>query len=111
MMINLILLVLGCILETLPAMLISIPVLGPMAVKFGMDPLQFGVVLVLNLTIGILTPPVGLGLYTLCAMTGMKLETAVKETAVFLPTLVICLLLITYIPALSLWLPNLLFPK
>ena len=111
MMINLILLVLGCLLETLPAMLISIPVLGPMAVKFGMDPLQFGVVLVLNLTIGILTPPVGLGLYTLCAMTGMKLETAVKETAVFLPTLVICLLLITYIPALSLWLPNLLFPK
>jgi TRAP-type C4-dicarboxylate transport system permease large subunit len=111
MMINLILLVLGCLLETLPAMLISIPVLGPMAVKYGMDPLQFGVVLVLNLTIGILTPPVGLGLYTLCAMTGMKLETAVKETSVFLPTLVVCLLLITYIPALSLWLPNLLFQK
>jgi tripartite ATP-independent transporter DctM subunit len=111
MMINLILLVLGCLLETLPAMLISIPVLGPMAVKLGMDPLQFGVVLTLNLSIGILTPPVGLGLYTLCAMTGMKLETSIRETAVFLPTLAVCLVLITYIPAFSLWLPNLLFSK
>ncbi len=110
-LINFFLLILGCLMETLPAMLISIPVLGPMAVKLGMDPLQFGVVLTLNLAIGILTPPIGLGLYTLCAMTGMKLETAIRETAVFIPTLVISLLLITYIPAISLWLPNLLFAK
>jgi len=111
LIINLILLVLGCLLETLPAMLISIPVLGPMVVKLGVDPLQFGVILTLNLSIGILTPPIGLGLYTLCAMTGMKLETAIRETAVFLPTLLISLILITYIPAITLWLPALLFPK
>lgn len=111
MVINFALLVLGCLLETLPAMLISIPVFGPMVVKLGIDPLQFGVILTLNLVIGILTPPIGLGLYTLCAMTGMRLETAIRETAVFLPTLIISLLLITYIPAISLWLPNLLFAK
>ncbi len=109
LLINLILLFLGCILETVPAMLISIPILGPVAVKLGMDPLQFGVVLTLNLLIGIMTPPIGLGLFAICAMTGMKLERVVIACLAFIPTLLIALALLTYVPELSTWLPNLLF--
>jgi tripartite ATP-independent transporter DctM subunit len=109
LLINLILLILGCVLETVPAMLISIPILGPVAVKLGMDPLQFGVVLSLNLLIGIMTPPIGLGLFAICAMTGLKLEKVVYACLAFIPTLVIALLILTYVPSLSTWLPGLLF--
>lgn len=108
---NLILLVLGCLLETVPAMLIAIPILGPAAVKFGVDPLQFGVMLCLNLLIGIMTPPIGLGLFAVCAMTGLKLERAVRACLIFMPTLLIALLLVTYVPAISTWLPSVLFKQ
>jgi tripartite ATP-independent transporter DctM subunit len=109
LIINFILLILGCVLETVPAMLISIPILGPVAVKLGMDPLQFGVVLTLNLLIGIMTPPIGLGLFAICAMTGMKLERVVYACLAFIPTLIVALLLLTFVPHLSTWLPELLF--
>ena len=109
LVINLILLVLGCVLETVPAMLISIPILGPAAIDLGMDPLQFGVVLCLNLLIGIMTPPIGLGLFAVSALTGLKLERVIRSAALFLPTLVIALLVLTFVPELSTWLPRLLF--
>jgi tripartite ATP-independent transporter DctM subunit len=111
LLINLAILILGCMLETLPALLIAIPILQPAAAAVGIDPLQFGVILTFNLLIGIITPPVGLGLFTVCAITGLKLERVIASTAVFLPILIVALLLLTYVPALSLWLPGLLFQR
>jgi TRAP-type C4-dicarboxylate transport system permease large subunit len=111
LLINLAILILGCMLETLPALLIVIPILQPAAAAVGIDPLQFGVILTFNLLIGIITPPVGLGLFTVCAITGLKLERVIASTAVFLPILIVALLLLTYVPALSLWLPGLLFQR
>ncbi|MCP4625663.1 MAG: TRAP transporter large permease [bacterium] len=111
LLVNFSLLLLGCIIETVPAMLIAIPVFAPLVVKLGMDPLQFGVILTLNLLIGIITPPIGLGLFAVCAVTNIKLETAIRATAVFLPTLFIVLLLLTFFPALSTWLPSVLFAQ
>ena len=109
LLINLVLLFMGCVLETVPAMLIAMPLLGPMAFQLGMDPLQFGVMLTFNLLIGMITPPIGIGLYAICAITGMRLEAVIRSTAVFLPTLLIALLLITYVAPLSTWLPGVLF--
>ena len=74
LLINFAVLVLGCVLETLPALLIAMPLFGPIALDLGMSPLQFGVVLTFNLLIGIITPPVGIGLYAVCAITGLRLE-------------------------------------
>jgi TRAP-type C4-dicarboxylate transport system permease large subunit len=109
LLINVAILLLGCVLETLPALLIAMPLFGPTALDLGVDPLQFGVMLTFNLLIGIITPPIGIGLYTICAITGLRLEAVIKSTAVFLPTLFIALLLITYIAPLSTWLPGVLF--
>ena len=109
LLINLVLLFMGCVLETVPAMLIAMPLLGPIAIDLGMDPLQFGVVLTFNLLIGMITPPIGIGLYAICAITGQRLEEVIKSTAVFLPTLLIALLLMTYVAPLSMWLPGVLF--
>jgi tripartite ATP-independent transporter DctM subunit len=109
LLINIALLLLGCVLETVPAMLIAMPLFGPIVFDLGMDPLQFGVMLTFNLLIGMITPPIGIGLYAICAITGLRLEAVIKATAVFLPTLLIALLLMTYVAPLSLWLPNVLF--
>ena len=110
LLINFSILVLGCVLETLPALLIAMPLFGPIAFDLGMSPLQFGVVLTFNLLIGIITPPVGIGLYAVCAITGLRLEAIIRTTAVFLPTLIFALLVLTYVPFLSTWLPAVLFP-
>ena len=109
LLINIAILFLGCVLETVPAMLIAMPLFGPIAINLGMDPVQFGVMLTFNLLIGIITPPIGIGLYAICAITGLRLEAIIKSTAVFLPTLVIALLLITFVAPLSMWLPSILF--
>ena len=108
LLINLAILILGCVLETLPALLIAIPVFVPLIINLGMDPLQFGVVLTLNLLIGMMTPPIGLGLFAICAVSGITLEEAIKSTAVFLPTLFIVLLIITFFPIFTMWLPSIL---
>jgi tripartite ATP-independent transporter DctM subunit len=109
LLINLSILILGCILETLPALLIAIPVFVPLVINLGMDPLQFGVILTLNLLIGMMTPPIGIGLFAICAVSGITLEEAIKSTAVFLPTLLVVLLIITFFPVFTMWLPSILF--
>ena len=110
LLINFAILVLGCVLETLPALLIAMPLFGPIAFDLGMSPLQFGVVITFNLLIGIITPPVGIGLYAVCAITGLRLEAIIRSTLVFLPTLILALLVLTFVPFLSTWLPSVLFP-
>jgi len=108
LLVNLALLVIGMLLEPVAALLITVPVLLPAAVEFGIDPLHFGIVMILNLVLGLLTPPVGLVLYVLSSVTGAKVQTVTRGTVPFLIPLLITLLLITFIPALSLWLPGLL---
>jgi tripartite ATP-independent transporter DctM subunit len=106
-LINLIMLVAGCFLETIAAITILVPVFLPIIEKLGIDPVQFGVIMVLNLMIGLLTPPVGMVLYVLSRVSGLPFERCVTATAPFLVPLLIVLALITFIPSLTLWLPTL----
>lgn len=107
MLINIILLVLGCFMDLTPLVLIMTPILLPVVTSFGMDPVQFGVVMMLNLGIGLCTPPVGTALFAGCAIAGRKIEQVSKATLPLYIPMVIVLLLITYIPALTMTLPNL----
>ncbi len=108
-LINLILLVVGCFMETIAAITILVPVLLPITNHLGIDPVHFGVVMVLNLMIGLLTPPVGMVLYVLSRVSGLPFERCVTATAPFLVPLLVVLALITFIPALTLWLPTLVY--
>ena len=105
------LLVLGCFLETVPALLIGVPLFGPLVASFGIDPLHFGVVLTFALLLGIIHPPVGLGLFTVCAITGLRLEAVVRATFLFYPALILALLVFMFLPILSTWLPRVLFSR
>lgn len=105
LMITFILFVVGCFMETIAAITILTPVLLPIAVSLGIDPVHFGVVMVLNLMIGLLTPPVGMVLYVLSRVTKVPFEECAKATI----PLVIVLLLVTFIPELSMWLPSLIY--
>ena len=107
LLINVLLLLLGCIMDMAPLILIMTPILLPVVQKFGMDPVQFGIMLIANLAIGLLTPPVGSCLYAGCAVGGAKIEKVTKCMLPFYLTMVIVLLMITFIPALSMTLPNL----
>lgn len=108
LLINVALLVTGMLLEPVAALLITVPVLLPAAEAFKIDPLQLGIVMILNLVLGLLTPPVGLVLYVLSSVTGAPVQRVVRGTVPFLIPLLITLLLITFFPAFSLWLPSML---
>ena len=107
LLINGILLVAGCFLETVAAITILVPVLLPIVVSVGVDPVHFGVVMVLNLMIGLLTPPIGMVLYVLSRVSGVPFERCVVATAPFLVPLVAVLMLVTFWPGFVLWLPTL----
>lgn len=109
LMMTFILFAVGCFMETIAAITILTPVLLPIAVSLGIDPVHFGVVMVLNLMIGLLTPPVGMVLYVLSRVTKVPFEECTKATIPFVIPLVIVLLLVTFIPSLSMWLPTLLY--
>lgn len=106
-LLNLILLVLGCIMDMAPIILIATPILLPIATSIGIDPIQFGIIVVLNCGIGLLTPPVGAVLFIGSAVSKVSIERLVKATLPFYLCMVITLLLITFFPAISLWLPSL----
>jgi len=107
--INLVLILVGCFMETIAAITILVPVLLPVAITAGVDPVHFGVIMVLNLMIGLLTPPVGMVLSVLSRVSGISFEKCMRGTLPFLVPLVIALLLVTFIPAISLWLPTLIY--
>ncbi|MGB8452837.1 MAG: TRAP transporter large permease [Anaerocolumna sp.] len=107
LLINLILFILGCIMDMAPIILIATPILFPIAESIGIDPIQFGIMLVLNCGIGLLTPPVGAVLFIGSAVGKVSMERVVKATLPFYICMVITLLLITFIPGISLWLPSL----
>ncbi|MDO4337804.1 MAG: TRAP transporter large permease [Eubacteriales bacterium] len=107
LLLNLILLVLGCIMDMAPIILIATPILLPLATSIGIDPIQFGIMIVLNCGIGLLTPPVGAVLFIGSAVSKVSMERIVKATLPFYLCMLVTLLLITFIPQISLWLPGL----
>jgi C4-dicarboxylate transporter DctM subunit len=109
LMVNIILLVAGNFLDPAPIILITAPILFPTAVKLGIDPIHLGIVYVVNMEIGLVTPPVGLNLFVASGITGLPLMSVVRAALPWLMVLLGFLVVVTYIPEISLWLPNLLF--
>ena len=107
LMINIILLVLGIFMDMAPLIVITTPIFLPIAMEAGMDPVQFGMVMMLNLGIGLITPPVGSVLFVGCAVGKIRMEDAVKTMWPFYLVLLFSLMLITYVPGYSLALLNL----
>ena len=109
MLINIILFVVGFFMETLAAITILTPVLLPTVVALGVDPIHFGVIMVLNLMIGLLTPPVGMVLYVLSRVAKVPFERCAVATLPFLIPLVTVLMLVTFVEPIAMWLPRLIF--
>ena len=107
LMINLVLLLLGMIMDMAALILICTPIFLPVAQSLGIDPLQFGMILLVNLGLGLCTPPVGSCLFVGCAVGKLPMEKAVRTIWPFYGAAIFTLLLVTYIPSLSLWLPSL----
>ena len=108
LLVNLLLLLIGIPMETAPAIAIVTPVVAPIAVQMGVDPVQMGVIVCFNLVLGLITPPVGAVLFVTCGMTGMKLEKLAKGVWPPFFIALAVLALITYLPDLTTFLPNLL---
>jgi C4-dicarboxylate transporter DctM subunit len=111
LVVNIILLVAGNFMDPAPIVLITAPIFFPTAVKLGIDPIHLGIIYVVNMEIGLVTPPVGLNLFVASGITGMPLTEVVRAAVGWLMILVGFLIVITYIPEISLYLPNLLFGK
>lgn len=109
LLINLLLLALGTLMDMAPLILILTPILLPLVVKLGVDPVHFGMIMMVNLGIGLLTPPVGAVLFVGSAVAKLKIEAVVQALYPFFGAMLLVLALVTYIPAISLWLPQLMF--
>lgn len=107
LLLNLILLVLGCFMDMAPLIIITTPIFLPVVKAFGMDPVQFGAILILNLGIGLCTPPVGSVLFVTCAIAKIPILQAARTIWPFYVAAFIVLMIVTYVPAASLWLPRL----
>jgi tripartite ATP-independent transporter DctM subunit len=106
LLINILLLIVGCVMDTTAAIIILVPILLPIAAQIGLDPLLFGVIMCINLVIGLATPPVGVALYLGSNVAQVKVEKVIRATMPLLLVQVVILLLVTYVPAISLTLPK-----
>lgn len=106
LLVNLLLLLLGTFMDVAPMLLICTPIFMPVIAKLGIDPVHFGMIMILNLGIGLITPPVGPTLFVGCAIGKVSMEQVSKELWPFYGAMCLALLLVTYIPAISLWLPS-----
>lgn len=109
LMINVMLLALGCIMDMAPLIMICTPIFMPIVQRIGMDPIQFGVMMILNLAIGLCTPPVGAVLFVGCSIGDISIEKLTKSLLPFYFVMVMVLILVTYVPEFTMWLPNLVF--
>jgi tripartite ATP-independent transporter DctM subunit len=107
---NILMLVLGTIMDMSAIILVATPILLPIATSIGVDPVHFGVIMILNLGIGLITPPVGGTLFVGSAVSGVKIERLVKTLLPFYAVMVIVLMIITFVPGIVMWLPNLMMP-
>lgn len=108
LLVNILLLIVGCFMEALAAMLILIPILAPAAASYGIDPVQFGIIVVLNLIIGTITPPVGVVLFVVTRIAEISFETMARAILPWLVPLLVVLAVVTVWPPLTTWLPQLL---
>jgi tripartite ATP-independent transporter DctM subunit len=109
LVINFILLFVGVFMDMTPAVLIFTPIFLPVvSAQLGMDPIHFGIMMVLNLCVGLCTPPVGSVLFIGCSVANLKIEKVIKPLLPMFVIMIVVLMLVTYIPSLSLWLPGLL---
>lgn len=108
LMINLLLFLLGTFLDMAATILVCTPIFLPIAMQFGMDPVQFGIIMLINCALGLNTPPVGVTQFVGCAIGGVSVGQVMRSILPFYGALTVCLMLVTYVPAFSLWLPRLL---
>ena len=101
-LINVILLIVGMFMDTTPAILILTPILVPLVKQYGVDPIHFGIIMVVNLAIGFVTPPLGVNLFVASSISGVKIEDIIKKVIPFIVAFIIALILITFIPQISL---------
>jgi tripartite ATP-independent transporter DctM subunit len=106
LLVNVLLLFLGTFMDMAPLIIITTPVFLPVVQAYGVDPIHFGVILILNLGIGLVTPPVGAVLYVGCAVAKIPVWESIKNIWPFYTAMLVVLMLVTYIPAISLWLPS-----
>jgi C4-dicarboxylate transporter, DctM subunit len=107
--VNVLLLIAGCFMEPTGVILILAPILFPIATQLGIDPVHLGIIMTVNLEIGMVTPPIGLNLFVTSGITGMPVTQVVRAALPWLSVLLVFLVLVTYVPLLSTWLPGLLF--
>ena len=107
--VNVLLFIMGQFMEPSSVVMIMVPLLLPIATALGVDPVHFGILLIVNMEIGMITPPVGLNLFVASGLTGMHLKDVIVACLPWTLTLFIGLILVTYIPEISLWLPNLMY--
>lgn len=108
LLINVLLLIVGCFMETLCAIMILAPILFPVVTALGVDVTHFGIIMVVNLAIGFITPPLGVNLFVASRVGETTLDTVIKGIIPFLALMIVILLFITYVPAISMFLPNML---
>ncbi|MBI9063678.1 MAG: TRAP transporter large permease subunit [Marinilabiliaceae bacterium] len=106
LLINLILLFVGVFMDMTPAVLIFTPIFLPIVTSMGIDPIHFGIIMVLNLSVGLCTPPVGSVLFIGCSVADVKIEKVIKPLLPMFIAMIICLMLVTYLPQISMWLPG-----
>jgi len=109
LMVNLLLILAGSFMEPSAIIMIMVPLLLPVAVALGIDPIHFGIVITINMELGMVSPPVGLNLFVTSGLTGMSIKDVIIATLPWTLTILVGLLLVTYIPEIALWLPNLMF--
>lgn len=107
LLINLLLLIVGCFMDTTPAILILAPILMPVAASIGVDPIHFGLIMVTNLAIGFITPPLGINLFVASRIADSPMEVILKGIMPFIAVMLTCLMMITFIPEIVMFLPNL----
>ena len=106
LLINILLLIVGCFLEGLAAIIILVPILLPLSQQMGIDPLHFGIIVVMNLMIGLITPPLGLCLFVCCSVASVDLIRLIRVSAPFILVEIVALLIVTYFPQIVLFIPH-----
>ena len=107
LLVNLLLLIVGCFMDTTPAMIVLAPILLPVGLKLGLSPIHFGLIMVVNLAIGFITPPLGINLFVAARIGNVPLEVVTRGIVPFIIVLITCLMIVTFVPQLSMFLPNL----
>jgi C4-dicarboxylate transporter DctM subunit len=106
--INVLFLILGMVMDALPAIIVLMPIIVPVAASLGMDPLHLGILVEANVGLGMITPPVGICLYVACGISGITIEKSLRALMPFMLVMLIALLIISYVPQVTLFLPRLL---